>query len=124
MSLLDEDTFTLTRPSAGRFVDGSWTQDGDPTTSTHRGSVQPTPGRQAQYLPEAVRNRENISIFTRSELRAASETAKTKGDRIVFGGATYEVHTVRAWRQGGAAHYEATAARVDEAERRGHGNSA
>ena len=113
MNPLGAAACTLTRFAAGsRDAYGEWVE-GASSTSTIYVSVQPMPGKERQGLPEGLRSKEVVKLYTGTELRTADQSAGTSGDVVTSGGVDYEVVTVGRW---GAVipHYEATAVRVSE----------
>jgi hypothetical protein len=67
--ILGSASFTRTRYAASTVVNGR-TVNGATTTSTITGSVQPLTGREVERLPEGVRQRVTLKIYTTAELRA------------------------------------------------------
>jgi hypothetical protein len=76
-------------------------------------SVQPASGREMDRLPEGLRSRETMNVFTRTELRSAHPSPGTEADRIAIDGAVFEVTSVRRWNRL-ANFYNATVVRVLE----------
>lgn len=89
-------TLTVTRGASGTYTAGRLTP-GETTTLTIAANVQPASGRDLLRLPEGLRTRETIAIWTAAELRTADEDAGTPADRVAYGGATYQVENVEGW---------------------------
>jgi hypothetical protein len=82
-----------------------------PRTSsfTITASVQPVTGRDLDRLPEAMRAKEVLEIYTATELLTSSATQDT--DHVSIDGDSYEVHTVERWNNLGN-YYRALATRL------------
>lgn len=118
--LLGATTITLRRVAAGsRGSDGRWS-DGARTDSSITASVQPAQGEDLQALPEGLRSRRTIKVYTTTELRTADQQAGTSPDQLVLSGlagvddGTYEVQTVQPW-YALLPHHKALATLVQEA---------
>jgi hypothetical protein len=94
------ETLNVTRASAaptyekGKLVAASSTTFG---TAAH---VQPSGGRDVLRLPEGLRAREVVTVWSVEDLVAATEGGP-KGDRFVWKGNTYEVQVIKAWKAAG-----------------------
>lgn len=109
---LASGTYTVTRQTGGSYVNGIWTPGGSSTFSIVA-SIQPTSGEDLVRLPEGVRTRELVTVFTPTELQVKNAPAGTEADRIAYKGASYEVQTVEKWdEQGGF--YRAVAAKIEQ----------
>lgn len=102
---------TVSRRGAGTLDHGRFTP-ATPTTFDIAASVQPVSGRDLLRLPEGLRTRELVAVFTGGDLRTADEAAGLAADRFVYGGRTYEVQTLEDWTQLGG-YRKAIAAKVD-----------
>lgn len=60
-------------------------------------AVIPASGRDLQLLPEEMRTRESVVIFTTSEIRTADDATGAPPDTFEHGGETYQIHTVHDW---------------------------
>jgi len=97
MTLLENETITITRKAAGSYVNGLYV-DGAETVTSIAANVQPLSGSQILQLAEADRKRESWAIFTESEIRV--------NDLVTRGGKTYEVQRVEDFRNQPVPHYE------------------
>lgn len=59
---------------------------------TFRASVQPLPGRERELLPEGLRARDAVVIYTTTTLRTAEAATGILEDLVTVDGATYAVH--------------------------------
>lgn len=116
MSLLTENTATITRYAPGAYVNGRWV-DGESTTLTIRGSIQPARGRDLRRLPEGQRVSGAVAIYTATTLRTASEASDAGGasraDVLHWQGRDWEVSVVDVWGSGRAAHCYAVAVLIE-----------
>ena len=107
------DTFAApvvrTRAGAGQFVGGIW-QPGTPSAQTIAACVHAVSPEMTQNLPEGIRTESEIVVYSRSELRAADEEAKTVADVIEWQGQDYKV--LQVWNRVEGSHYKAVAGRV------------
>ncbi len=92
-------TYTVTRP-AGSFTAGRWVE-GTATTFEIVANIQPATPKELERLPEGQRTREVIAVWTDTELKTATVPVGSRGDRIAYGGASYEVQAVERWELGG-----------------------
>lgn len=90
-------TATVTRGSAGTYIAGRLTPGALTTTPLAAVNIQPASGRDLLRLPEGVRTRETIAIWTSAELRTADEATGTPADVVGYGGASYQVELVEDW---------------------------
>ena len=107
---------TLTRRPAGSYVSGTWVPAAT-TATTIRASVQPAKFSSIMRLPEGLRTRGVVDVFSESELLAANEATGIEGDMVSWQGEQWEVQIVDAWLDGHHApelgHWRAVAVRVD-----------
>ena len=108
MSLLNNDSFTVERVDRST---GSWSKgqrvEGTSSTFTARGSVQPITGRELQLVPELDREKENIKIYTETELIDKDVVTRANGLK-------YQVQAVSDWTPYGIPHYKARATLLDD----------
>lgn len=97
MTLLKNETITITRKSTGSYENGHYVE-GAGTNSSIQANVQPLSGSQILQLPEADRKKESLSILTESEVRI--------NDIVTRGGKTYEVQRVEDFNNQPIPHYE------------------
>lgn len=111
---LDSPDLSVERRS-GSYVNGIWTAAA-PTVFTIKGSAQPA-GENVELLPEGVRERDAIVIYTATELLTTRSPSNTGGiaDRVLFGGRRYEVQNVDDWAvlSGQGMYYKAIATLVE-----------
>ena len=90
--------FDVTRTNeATTFVAGLAQIPDDVDTFEARGSVQQMSGRERLVLPELIRDRETLKIYTQCELRPVDVAGETRADRIDYEGDRYVVHSVKNW---------------------------
>lgn len=79
--------------STGRFTQpSSFKPDETLSAAVYRTSV-----KEAEILPEGVRNKQLLTLFTTKQLLGASSANGTDGDRIVYRGDVYEVFQTEDW---------------------------
>lgn len=116
MTILGEEPITRRRYAAGaRGSDGAWVR-GASTDTTIQAGVQPANSRDLYHLPEGLRQRDPIKLYTDSAvLRTADQHSQVDADEVVVDGVVYEVQSVG--RQRAAAplpNYKAIAVRIQE----------
>lgn len=113
MTLLGSDTITVQRRSEGSWNDDGEYVEGTVETFEADANVQPMGGRQAQTLPEGLRQRVGKVIYTNADLQAVDQDDNVPGDRIEYGGELWEVRKVEA-HNGLLTHTKATVVRTKE----------
>ena len=98
-----------TRSAPGQFVGGIW-QPGTPSAQTIAACVHAVSPEMTQNLPEGIRTEAEIVVYSRSELRAADESAGTVADVIEWQGQDYKI--LQVWARIEGSHYKAVAGRV------------
>lgn len=118
--LLGAVTITRRRVAAGsRGSDGRWT-NGASTDTSIVASVQPAGGEDLQLLPEGLRSRRAVKVYTTTELEVADQAAGVLGDQLVISGlvgiddGTYQVQNVAPY-YALLGHHRAVAVMVQEA---------
>lgn len=106
-------TYTYTRPTAGSYVDGRWVEAAPETAVEFRASIQPTSGRELMLLPEGQRAKDNVTIYTETELQVAKPEQSIKGDRVTYAGRTWEVQKAYAWNLNDYPHFKFLAQLVE-----------
>ena len=96
---------TISRYSAGSYVNGRWQGDGSPTTVDRVASVQPGNGKDLEQLPEGDRTKEVIKVYVDYELRSADQGNGIEPDQILDRGETYEVKRVHSYTANGVYMY-------------------
>lgn len=104
------------RYAASSYSAGRWSTP-DPSTANIIASVQPfnsgsDKSTVLMRLPEGVRTRGLVKVYTDTELRAADESSGIMADRIVWDGYDWEVQLVDHHALG-IFHYKAVCARVN-----------
>ena len=107
------DTFAApvvrTRAGAGQFVGGIW-QPGSTDAQTIAACVHAVSPEMTMNLPEGIRTEAEVVIYSRSELRAADESAGTVADVIEWQGQDYKV--LQVWARIEGSHFRAVAGKI------------
>lgn len=105
---------TVTRSVAGVYTSGRWVP-GATSPVTVRASVQPATPKQLERLPEGLRTKAGVSVWSTTALRTADEATGLVADVIAWDGASWEVQQVEHWGHyaPGMEHWRAVATRVD-----------
>ncbi len=85
---------TLRRRASGGYAMGRFLE-GAATDVTIRAVVVPSTGRDLNRVPEGLRTRVSVRVFSQSELRVGPPP-----DEFVYGGETYQLVHVAPWTQG------------------------
>lgn len=109
------ETITLKRKAAGTYVNGRWVP-GSVTTSSIRATVEPMKPQELQILPEGLRSRLPIYIYTNEELKTASVADSKEPDILTYNDLDYEVHQVQNWTQM-IPHFKVMCLRLTEGDR-------
>lgn len=114
--------FTLIRPSVeGEYIDGIWT----PGTTAEReidGSVQPLSARERMMLPEGIRTKASVKIYTEEPLFTAEPGGMKQSDRLRIDGVIWEVVSGQDYSpliqtpMMGLKHFKSVAQKLDEPE--------
>lgn len=97
MTLLRNETLTITRKATGSYVNGHYVE-GAGTNNSIQANVQPLSGSQILQLPEADRQKESWAVLTESEIRV--------NDIVTRNSKTYEVQRVEDYNNQPNPHYE------------------
>jgi len=89
-------TVTVTRFSAGGYVDGTYIAGGTTVLSPIM-SIQPMGGKELLNLPEAQRTKRFVRGYTDTELFTADQVPSKKADLVESEGVTFEVQKVERW---------------------------
>jgi len=84
------------------FVNGIATVADVETFQLTHVNVQPLTGRERQLMPELIRDRALIKLYTRCPLLSIDIEGKVRADRIDYRGQEYVVQTVEDWDPNGA----------------------
>lgn len=87
---------TVTRRGAPTVTKGRVTP-ATPTTHSINANVQPLSGSELLRLPEGLRTRETVALWTDGDLRTADESAGVLADTVTVSGRTYEIELVEDW---------------------------
>lgn len=98
-------TVTGTRKTGGAYVEGDWVPS-PPVPLVLRTSVQPSPKKDLELLPEGRRESAAYSLFSKTEIQ--------NGDIVVLFGENYEVLAVEIWQNGILPHYKGVAAKMQK----------
>jgi len=114
MSLINSFTLTVSRKSAGSYINGRWT-NGSTTTFTINTSWQPATGRDLVALEEGMRQSTIFKGYSLNEIKTIDPETLQKED-IITGpdGYNYRVVFVGPWQNGIIDHYKFMAIRVKE----------
>lgn len=66
-----------------------------------RVSVQPMSPRERMLLPELIRDRELIKLYTACNLQSVNVEGKIRADRLAYRGQNYVVQSVEDWENDG-----------------------
>lgn len=112
--LIKPKAFTIKRRTSGEFIDGIWVQDAS-TDVVIQAVVSPCLRKSIiDILPDALRKRKVIRIFSNTELKEHIDAASYDADEITYNDKTYRVFHLGDWVDvNGYTGYEAYAVRVD-----------
>lgn len=105
MSLFNSQSFIVKREVAGSYVEGEWTPGGTSSFSI-KGTFQPGNAERLQTTLEGRRVSGVGELFSGSKLRTVDLSGKTGPDRVIIGGAEWEVIQASSWQNGLIPHYE------------------
>lgn len=74
--------------------------------------VQNATGRALQVLPEGLRTRSVISVFSLTQMKGVSESNQTIADQVNYLGSWYRIYHVFPWNQNG--YNEAVAVEIND----------
>ena len=60
-------------------------------------SMQPMTARERMLLPELIRDRETMKVYTKCQLRSVDVEGKILADRVTYREQTYVVQSVQDW---------------------------
>ena len=106
MSLIDKATYSVERPGVTSYSAGVGSKAAS-TTFTIKGNAQPLSGNELLQLSEGDRQRQNMKLYTKTELMVNDLVTIDSGN-------AFEVQNVEDWtRQIRLPHYKARIMRVD-----------
>ena len=88
--------YTVKRGSAPTYANGFKTP-GAESDVVIRALVQPAKSRDLQVLPEGLRNRGTVKLFSVDEIRLGDPSTEAPPDRIVYGGEEWTMVHVDRW---------------------------
>lgn len=96
--LIKTKTFTLNRyTTSGGFIDGVYTK-GTATTIDIKAVVYPVIRQDIiEFLPEALRKRKVIRLFTNAELNEHNSQQAAEADELIYAGHSYRVFKLGNW---------------------------
>lgn len=97
---MDEDVVLEYYAQSGMRIGGRWV-DPPAVTAGVTASVQIATGKEKQLLPEAVRLKDAIEVWSTSELPAMNRDEGTPAARVRWNGNTYEVVVLEDWYEHG-----------------------
>lgn len=109
---LSTNSYTVTRLELGSIVNGRYV-DGAPSTFDIVASIQPTTPQDLLRLPEGLRTKDSVTIWTDTLLRMALAPSGYKADVVEYQGQAYEVQTIWNWAESGE-FYKAVAQKVGQ----------
>lgn len=115
--LIKPRSFTIKRRGVGELIDGIWTQE--PSSDVViQAVVSPCIKKSIiDILPEALRKRKVIRIFSNTELKEHIDAASFDADEITYNNQAYRVFHLGDWIDvNGYTAYEAFAVRIDTNE--------
>ena len=84
------------RSAAGAWQAGRW-YEGVAATASIVASVQPLGGREMQALPEGVRTKSGIVVYSTSEIVPQGRLNADLGDTLIWKGVRHECINVEPW---------------------------
>jgi hypothetical protein len=87
---------TVSRKGQGTYVKGRFSEAAA-TTFVIQASVQTISGRERMLLPEGIRTREVLKLYTATPIQTASVQGATMADTITYNGSVYEAVISENW---------------------------
>ena len=100
---------TIARTGPGAYVRGVWTQ-GAPAAVTIQASVQPVTGRELEALPEGLRTKGVVKVYSDDELVPLGPNQKP--DVLMWRGHAYEISMKADYQSGVINHFKYYATKV------------
>ena len=105
--------YTVTRYNGSGYVNGRYVL-GTPTTFSLQAAIQIAKGRDLLILPEGLRDKEIIVLFTTTQLfTAQAQPTANDADQVTYNGAQFEVITAED-RSGTGGYFRCFAKRVGQ----------
>lgn len=103
------------RQGKGSYVDRRWVEGVSEPVTIKNVNIQPMTDAQKLILPEAVRTKEWLKIYSPSEIRQFKEGADGHdSDKFEYEGVMYEVIKARHYGMGVLNHYKALAVSLEK----------
>lgn len=99
----------LLKTAPGAYVRGEWVE-GAPVATTLYASIQPAIGQELLVLPEGLRTRATVKVYTDQELNT-SENGQSP-DRIEWQGHVYEIAMKAPYQSGVINHFKYFATKI------------
>lgn len=93
--MIPRKPLTVKRSPSGAYINGIWTEPGNPTPLVIQASVQPASQRDAVLLPEGRRVSASYRLFTDDVLKLPSPGQNS--DVVEIGGRDYDVVAEADW---------------------------
>lgn len=87
---------TVARQQPGTYDRGRYVEP-NPTEFFPMASVQPVTGKEQLLLPEGVRTRQTIKLYTPTRLMTSSQSTVQRADVVRYKSQDFEVFTVEDW---------------------------
>lgn len=86
--LIGAASYTVKRKEGGEYVNGVWVS-GKETSFVIVASIQPFSGKDLLIMPEGMRSKKPVKVFTKHILRTAD--IEDNPDSIMYGGKPYQL---------------------------------
>lgn len=99
-SILDsfpQTPILIERFAQGAFVKGRYVPGSKSHSIPCASVVHPSTGKDQELLPQGVRNRESVIVYTKEAIQTADQEAGTPADRLWINNRRYEVFNVEDW---------------------------
>lgn len=92
---------TIERHAAGSYVNGNYTVGAVTTFTADPIVVHIATGKEMLRLPEGVRTRKAVAVYTKQPLQTASAPGGNDADVVLYGSERFEVQTLEDWYDNG-----------------------
>ena len=89
---------------SGEWVRGEWVASHQ--NATFLGSIQPTSGKDTDFLPQARRDKGAVKVYSNTPLRVSQEGTDQSGDIVSWQGRDYELVTALPYQNAIISHYK------------------
>ena len=113
LSLVGRRTYTVTRVSAGEYVNGRWVE-GTESTFEVTGNEQPSGPQEIKMLPDSFRSKDVRLFMTTTNLRTVQESGGTNPDKVTIDGVRFDIHKKKSYQMGPRQHYELIIVREEQ----------